>query len=458
MRKATKTAVSALLTASFVMSICSCDLIKDKAPDEVLDAAETYAKNVAACDLGKLKKLSDDDFDKKTEDWEALLDFREGDIYNDNAAAFASAVADTITYEIDEESVEASTKKGSGSVDVIFTMADYEDLLEDEEITDIDALTDAIADADTQEIKVTLEFEGEDGTWLVTNYTKVFDKVYVFTDTTEITYRTPLADLYSGTVWYDSDDGNGSYTNTFYIWCQISFSGDVSASDVYYTISYGGSEIYTDSYMYDECYFDIDSTGAPLDDSNSYLAAGDYTITFYDSYDDSVIAVETATVSLDIADPTPTAPSSSSSGDLMYLSDYSGHEGEIQYYDNAASDSADFVGIIDTDFTGWYDPETDYSNFGIYTSDSTQIQFSVSTITEYEGMTFKVFYLPDGLVDNSTDITGRIEPELNYYNGFPYYDCTIDISDYGSGYYVIGIYSAEATDQWPSIVSVCQVM
>ena len=131
MRKATKTAVSALLTASFVMSICSCDLIKDKAPDEVLDAAETYAKNVAACDLGKLKKLSDDDFDKKTEDWEALLDFREGDIYNDNAAAFASAVADTITYEIDEESVEASTKKGSGSVDVIFTMADYEDLLED---------------------------------------------------------------------------------------------------------------------------------------------------------------------------------------------------------------------------------------------------------------------------------------------------------------------------------------
>jgi hypothetical protein len=455
MRTSLKRTLSVVLSASFVISACSCNLLKDKASDEVLDAAEAYAKNIAACDLAKLKKLSDKNFEKKTADWADLLEFKEGDIYNDNAADFASAVADTISYEIDEESVEASSKKGSGSVDVTFTMADYEDLLNDEEITDVVALVDAIGDADTQEIKVTLEFEGEDGDWLVTNYGKVFDKVYVFTDVTEINYRLPIAECLDYTQWNgcDNNANDGYYTNTSYIDFEMYCDWDVvDVTEIYYTVEYGGTEIYSLEGS-NLGYFQTGLSGAPLDDSGDYLAAGDYTITFYDAVDDSVIISGVAHVSVEaVATPAPsTAPTTV---DLMYTDDYNGLEGEIQYYSNISSE---YVNLVDRDFTEWYDPETNYSNFGLYPSGSTMIQFSVSLNSEYDGATFRVFYLPDGTTPSSVDITGRAEPELNYYNNFPFYDCNVDITDYGTGYYVIGVYASDAADSEPCIVSVCYV-
>ena len=79
MRNLVKRAFATAMTASFIFGACGCSFLKDAAPDEVLDAADAYAKLIADCNLSKMKKASDKDFDKKTEDWAELLDFSEGE-------------------------------------------------------------------------------------------------------------------------------------------------------------------------------------------------------------------------------------------------------------------------------------------------------------------------------------------------------------------------------------------
>ena len=161
MNKHLKKTVSLAVASAILFSMTGCSFL-DKSKDEVLEAADAYAKELAACNIGKLAKLSDEDFEKVQEEWEGKLTFSEGDLYTADTATVLNAIADTISYEIDEESVEATKKSGEGSIDVTFTIADYADLVDDDSITDADAFAGAVADAETTEISVTLEFERTD--------------------------------------------------------------------------------------------------------------------------------------------------------------------------------------------------------------------------------------------------------------------------------------------------------
>jgi Na+-translocating ferredoxin:NAD+ oxidoreductase RnfG subunit len=60
-------------------------------------------------------------------------------------ADMCSAIAGTISYEIDEESVQSSKKNAEGSVDVTWTLVDYEAVFEQvsEDGGDVDAITAA---------------------------------------------------------------------------------------------------------------------------------------------------------------------------------------------------------------------------------------------------------------------------------------------------------------------------
>ena len=70
---------------------------------------------------------------------------------------------------------------------------------------------------------------------------------------------------------------------------------------------------------------------------------------------------------------------------------------------------------------------------------------------------YKAFYLSDGYVSSSYTVLGREAAELSTYGNGTYADCNIDITDTGSGYYVIGVYEAGAADSDPCIVAVCYV-
>ena len=179
-----KKSACAALAGAILLSMTGCSAISSE--EDVYDAGDSFAKAVADCDLDKMAKVSSEDFEDDTKEWEEILVFDEGDKYDANAARFADAVADTISYEIDDES--AKIDKDEATVDVEFTMVDYESVLRGS-YYDIDAMIDAIEDADEVEIKVTLELSEVDGEWVVTNYGEVMDDLYGFTDTRDLMFE-----------------------------------------------------------------------------------------------------------------------------------------------------------------------------------------------------------------------------------------------------------------------------
>ena len=72
MNKYLKKTVSLAVASALVFWMAGCSFL-DKSKDEVLDAADSYAKELAACNIGKLAKLSTEDFEDIQEEWEGKL-------------------------------------------------------------------------------------------------------------------------------------------------------------------------------------------------------------------------------------------------------------------------------------------------------------------------------------------------------------------------------------------------
>ena len=143
MKTSMKKAVSIAVALSMAASLAGC---ADKAGEEVLDAADTYAKAITDLDADKIVDLSSDFDDDEADLLSQMLGY---EIIVGDEKPVIEAIADTLAYEIDEESVEASTKDGEGEVEVTFTYADYEAVMEDEaNMTDADTLASAIKDTD----------------------------------------------------------------------------------------------------------------------------------------------------------------------------------------------------------------------------------------------------------------------------------------------------------------------
>ena len=158
-----KRAVSVVLTGAVLLSLTGC-LDFGGGKKAVIEAAGVLAENIVAADAAKLIKESS--LDKKSKDATALTETLSLDGKKDEEKAFYEAVEKTIEYEVDEESF--TSKKGQASIDIIFTMADYESVLKDK-YTKIEDLTAAVKKADTKEIKFTAEFIKEDKEWVADN-------------------------------------------------------------------------------------------------------------------------------------------------------------------------------------------------------------------------------------------------------------------------------------------------
>ena len=159
-----KKAGAAALAGAMTLSCASCALFGPN-KKEIIEAADTFAGTLLKQDAGKIIKLTTEDEDSEAA--EALEMIFDDSLYSDDQKKFIDAVSDTITYEVDEESVEVD--KEEASADVTFTMVDYEKAL-DGEFEDIDAVLDAIKDCeDTKDVEVTIEFEKDDDEWLVSN-------------------------------------------------------------------------------------------------------------------------------------------------------------------------------------------------------------------------------------------------------------------------------------------------
>lgn len=147
MKKTTRT-VSLILTGSMLMSLCSCNIGADKSEDDVLDMAEEVANCICDRDYKKLAKLTEDG----DEDLEEMLEAIDDD-------DLKTAIASTLSFEFEEDSLEKDGKKGY-TVEVTFTYVDYEEVVDGGLYNSVDEFEDAIDDCDKKvEEAITLEFE-----------------------------------------------------------------------------------------------------------------------------------------------------------------------------------------------------------------------------------------------------------------------------------------------------------
>ena len=168
-----KKTIAAVMTGAMMLSLAGClDLGGDK--KAVIEAADTLASYMKSANAGKLIKNSTLDRDSDEADMvDSILD--DGKLSKDQNA-FSNAVEDTIEYEIDEKSCKIT--KNTATVDIIFTLADYTEVLEDE-YKNVDALVKALKKADTFEYVFTAEFEKDDKEWIPSNVgSKKFLKFY----------------------------------------------------------------------------------------------------------------------------------------------------------------------------------------------------------------------------------------------------------------------------------------
>ena len=181
-----KKTTCALMAGAVLMSMTGCSALEDitgkssKDPSkEVLSAAEDYCKAIADADADSIIDLSAEDLGDLEEQLKDALDFRNGP-YSDDMAGILDAIADTIEYEIDEDSLEVDEDKGEASVDVTFTVFDYLDGEFGDDVDTLDEAKDAIEDGDTTDIDITLELEETDDGWKVNDTEDITESVYEF--------------------------------------------------------------------------------------------------------------------------------------------------------------------------------------------------------------------------------------------------------------------------------------
>ena len=156
-----KKITSAVLAMSVLAGLSGCNLGGNKiliAKAEQLAAFMVLANDQVLIDNSSLEYGSDE-ADKLTE----LLDT---DSANADAREFYEAVEATMEYTVDADS--CNVKKDKATVDIIFTMADYNAVLKDD-YSDIGALVKAIKKADTKDVKFTAEFVKDGKDWVANN-------------------------------------------------------------------------------------------------------------------------------------------------------------------------------------------------------------------------------------------------------------------------------------------------
>ena len=278
MKSGTKRIIALAAAASMVLPLAGC---LDNNKPVIVENADSYASALIDMSAKSLRKASVDDdddfFADLSDDFDEWTSGDDGEVFE--------AIKDKITYEVDEDSYQLGKKKDEASIDVVFSIVDWESLEDDEDIyEDIDTYLDGIEDCeDMEEVVVTFEFELDGDDWLIANFEEICDDFYgSFNGASAPVDYSAMVDR---TNWYYStseDNGVIIYNNTDKIDLDIYLANGFEGSEVYYTIKYNGNLVYTSetSSSSREGYFRTSFDEATVTD-DGHLAPGEYTITFF---------------------------------------------------------------------------------------------------------------------------------------------------------------------------------
>ncbi len=347
---------AAALAGAMAFSCASCALFGPN-KKEIVEAADTFAGTLLKQDAGKIIKLTTEDEDSDAA--EALEMIFDEDTLSDDQKKFVDAVSDTITYEVDEESVEVD--KEEASADVTFTMVDYEKAL-DGEFEDIDAVLDAIKDCeDTKDVEVTIEFEKDDDEWLVSNidddkFGDIFE-FYIY----ELNIM-PAVEVTDTDCW----------TGTSGLISEVYFSDDITAyeSALTFDVYYNGSLLASDqpAVVYD--------TTVIWCDYATELEVGEYEIVVY--LNGAEITSMSTTVDETVTTEATAAP-------VVGGGDFASEVSSTDWWLDNGDDTYD-VGVteIELDFYFNVDVSNESFTFDVFDADGNTIEsYIVPTINSY---------------------------------------------------------------------------
>lgn len=160
MGKSVRITVCIALVLSIFLSLTAC---YNNSYKEIYSACEEFVPALTGFDHKEVKNLSVSSYEYDRE----TIDVFDYPMYTpeENYRPIGKII-NSITYEIDASTI--SSGKDSGSVDVIFTMLDYNELWKDDS-------TDK-----TIEKTIRIDFVNEDGTWRVSNTSEVVLGLYYF--------------------------------------------------------------------------------------------------------------------------------------------------------------------------------------------------------------------------------------------------------------------------------------
>ena len=400
-----KKCIAAVLAGGMAVSCASCALFGPN-KKEIVEAADTFASTLLKQDAGKIIKLTTEDEDSDVA--EALEMIFDEETLSDDQKKFVDAVSDTITYEVDEESVEIN--KDEASADVTFTMVDYEKAL-DGDFEDIDAVLDALDDCDdTKEVEVTFEFEKDDDEWLVSNidddsYGDIFE-FYIYELNLTPAVAVDYTDIWPGTSGIISE---------------VYFIDDITAyeSALTFDVYFNGSLLASDQPAV------VADTTEIWCDYATELEAGEYEIVVYLNGTE----ITSMSTTVDDAGTTPTV-----TDDTVSYDDYS-------YDFTAEGQLGDLVQAVDwylDDGYGYYDFNAGIE-YDIYFSDAL-------TYDDVVGITFNIYdedgnTIAEGETVYGSNISYGTNEDGYYYVYLPYQ--TED--GLASGTYYIEVFNPDGT-------------
>lgn len=266
---------------------------------ELVGITDELCAAIISTDLYEIEYMSDEVFYSVRGAWETRLNFSSNSSYDPRSTDVYDTIIDTFDYEIDPGS--ATVSDTTASINVTFSMTDWEAVIEGDLPSGPNSLTDALQSADTREIPCTLEFINDNGVWLCSNTEDILTDIYSFVDE-DFLFGSPVADMLSGYSWKGNnciDENAGIYSHTVYI--QVDFYLEnyftYDENTFYCEISHNGDLIKTD-HQGSMAELDFSDTGST---DELEIPEGMYTFAFYDEDGKEIITL-TATVINDESD------------------------------------------------------------------------------------------------------------------------------------------------------------
>ena len=226
-----KKLISSVLAASVLLSMSGCSLF-DSDNKAVLAVVDEYCQAVLEADVDDLVDvmLDGDDYEYQMNSY--LSRFSN----NKKMTDVYEAIEDSMSYKINKSSVHSSKKDKKASVDVVYTMVDYEEIYDTviDDDGDLDDFIDALeedAGAHTIEVKQTIKLSMKRDKWLVDDDDiENFLEIYEFYDDVshfswggfeELTIKqmeSTLERLYGSDYQYDYYSDSASYYDYASYW------------------------------------------------------------------------------------------------------------------------------------------------------------------------------------------------------------------------------------------------